>query len=634
MKNRIISAILALCLCASLVAVFTFASSAEGTTGKDVATLRKEVQNFITTATKLKARDDYQNMPEGMQTKAEATVKLEGLVAEATALFKQGSSAAVEDLEAFLFKVFGDWDPEQMDYSDPEKTYREFQNALFLRTQAINEEVAFGEKGYMKISRRDYTIESWRALAAAAAEIAAICYSSTGNPRILTITRSEMWKALQDYYAAYDALVQFEGDKEINNLKGLLYRNLETNETVDIVNLVYIPPFEWKLEELINASQENPNSEATLAYKAWVEGAYAAYNDPDATAEEMRKYVDDNYYLGGEYDKTAYPDKEDLSPYVVESPDEMSDEDFKEKYGEKATRYMKLLNIRDSAIETFRASLFVGETFKKAARLIVFSVSYDKELGYYDQADYTAFENYVNDFFIAANDYRTTDVYLRDACEKIVAARDELMTKKLDINVYEVVYNKVMEYYNSAIKNYRELFESHTVKKLEAAIVKFEEARAEYENYANAGGTDPEKLDTLYQNLISATYYLQQARAEIRVFEPGEDPNQATGSGSTTLTNVTLDGVYNAAKILLNDMTEFNNYMTDAMDEDGAYPYTEDSLSGFFEKLAALQELVDLYEQEEENEQQHTMAKSDFLALMLDAIQIQIELVNVRTSDD
>ena len=263
-----------------------------------------------------------------------------------------------------------------------------------------------------------------------------------------------------------------------------------------------------------------------------------------------------------------------------------------------------------------------------------FSVSYDKELGYYDQADYTAFENYVNDFFVAANDYRTTDVYLRNAYEKIVAARDELMTKKLDINVYEVVYNKVMEYYNSAIKNYRELFESHTVKKLEAAIIKFEEARAEYENYANAGGTDPEKLDTLYQNLISATYYLQQARSEIRVFEPGEDPNQATGSGSTTLTNVTLDGVYNAAKILLNDMTEFNNYMTDAMDEDGAYPYTEDSLSGFFEKLAALQELVDLYEQEEENEQQHTMAKSDFLALMLDAIQIQIELVNVRTSDD
>ena len=626
MKKRIIAAILSLCLCASLAAAFTFSSFAESVTGKDLSTLRSELDAFLNQVYALISRDDYENMPAGMQTKSDATVKLENLLDEGEELLIEGSA---EEIETFLLDVFGGWDDTAKTYSEPDKTYIEFLNALFLRTKAIDNEVARGEKGYTKLSRRDYTIESWRALALAAANLASV---STGeSPEILRMNRSDIWELLTKYYTAYDNLVEYEGDKEINDLKGLLYLNIMTNETVDIISLSLRAPFGWELPEIISSSQENPNSPETIAFKTWVEGAIAAYNDPNATAEELRKYVDDKYYLKGENNLDIDTNKES---YPVESPSELSDEDFSAKYGEKAWREMNPVATRDNEILKFRNSLFVGEAFRKAARKIIETVSYDKELGYYDSTDYNAFMGVVNPFFSAANDYMTTDAYLRDAYNKIVAARDELVTKKLDINLYDAVYNKVMAYYNQSIKDFRFLFEIATVEKLEIAIDKFETARDAYESYVNAGGTDADKLDTLYQNLITATYYLQQARSEIKVKEAGEDPNQGGGSSSTDLANITLEGIYSAAKILLTDMSEFNNYMTDALDEDGAYPYTEESLALFWEKLEALQALIDKYEEEADNAQPHTMVKSDFITLMLEAMKVQIDLVNVRTSND
>ena len=46
MKKRIIAIILSLCLCISLVAALTLSSSAESVTGKDLATLKKELNAF------------------------------------------------------------------------------------------------------------------------------------------------------------------------------------------------------------------------------------------------------------------------------------------------------------------------------------------------------------------------------------------------------------------------------------------------------------------------------------------------------------------------------------------------------------------------------------------------------------
>ena len=626
MKKRIIAAILSVCLCASLVAAWTLSSSAESITGKDIATLRTEINAFVSKAEELAARDDYQNMPAGMQTKAEATVKLEAYIEEGKSLIKTDS---VEDAEAFLLKVYGGWDDVKKEYTDPDKAYIEFLNALFLRTKAIDEEVARGEKGYTKLSRKDYTIETWRELAAAAAALAAV--SEGNNPAILRLTRSEAWKLLTAYYNAYDNLVPFDGDKEINDLRGMLYLNIMTNETVDIIGLTRRSPFGWELPDLFVSSQENPNSPETLAFKEWVNGAIAAYNNPDVTAEELRKYVDDKYYLKGENNLDIDTNEEN---YPVESPDELSDEDFHAKYGEKAGRVMNPLAIRDDEILKFRNSLFVGVAFKNAVKKITDTVSYDNDLGYYNSADYNEFSQIVGLYSEMANDYLTSDKELREGYEEIVAARDELLTKKLDINLYDVVYNKVMKFYNESIKNYRDLFERETVLRLETAIAKFEAAKADYENYVNAGGTDADKLDALYQNLITATYFLQQTRSEIRVKENGDDPNQGGGSGSTDLKNITLDGVYNAAKTLLTDMTEFNNYMEDALLDDGAYPYTEESLALFREKLEALQALVDKYEEEADAEQPHTMVKSDFITLMLEAIKVQIDMENVRTSND
>lgn len=625
MKKRIIALILSVCLCASLVAGLTLASSAESVTGKDLATLKKEINGFLNQAEMLAVRDDYQNMPEGMQTKADATVTLEGLISEAEGLLTTDS---VEDAEAFLLKVYGGWDDVKKTYTEPDKAYIEFLNALFLRTKAVDEEMVRGEKGYGNLNRRDYTIESWRELASAAANLAAI--SEGNNPQILTLTRSQVWALMSAYYKAYDNLVPFEGDKEVNELRGVLYANLKTNETVDILKMARRAAYGWELPDIIVASEENPNSAETLAFKAWVEGAIAAYNDPAATADELRKYVDDNYYLGGDNDLGIFFDEN----YIVESPEQMDDDAFHAKYGEKATREQQPYKTRDDAILAFRDSLFVGYNFRNAANKIIDTVSYDNDLGYYNASDYNKFLNVVNPYFELANDYTVSDKFLREAYNEIVAARDELLKKKLDINLYDAVYNRVIDFYNKSIKDYRELFVTETVERLEAAIAKFENAKAAYDEYVNAGGTDETKLDTLYQNLITATYFLQQTRSEIRVKEYGEDPNQGGGSGSTSLSNISLDGVYNSAKTLLTDMTEFSNYMEDALDEDGEYPYSEESLALFREKLEALQALVDKYEEEADNEMPHTMVKSDFIALMLEAIKVQIDLENVRTSND
>ena len=374
MKKRIIAIILSLCLCISLVAALTLSSSAESVTGKDLATLKKELNAFLNQAELLVMRDDYQNMPAGMQTKSDATVKLEELIAEADALL---STDSVEDAEAFLLKVFGGWDDVKKIYTEPDKAYIEFLNAIFLRTKAIDNEVARGEKGYLKLARRDYTIESWRALAEAAANIAAV--SEGNNPPILTISRSEMWALLSAYYTAYDNLVPFEGDKEINDLRGYLYLNIMTKETVDIISMVKRAPFGWELLDLLASSEENPNSPETLAYKTWVEGAIAAYNNPNVTAEELRKYVDDRYYLKGK--NTLDIDTNKVN-YPVESPEELNDEDFRAKYGEDAWRSMNPLVIRDNEILKFRDSLFVGYKFRNAAKKIIDTVSYDNELGY------------------------------------------------------------------------------------------------------------------------------------------------------------------------------------------------------------------------------------------------------------
>ena len=50
MKKRIIAIILSLCLCISLVAALTLSSSAESVTGKDLATLKKELNAFLNQA--------------------------------------------------------------------------------------------------------------------------------------------------------------------------------------------------------------------------------------------------------------------------------------------------------------------------------------------------------------------------------------------------------------------------------------------------------------------------------------------------------------------------------------------------------------------------------------------------------
>ena len=100
MKKRVAAAVLALAIVASVVAVISIPSYA-ATMGKTQSKLVGELTDFIKTAETQVPRDDYQNLPEGMQTKHPLTVELEEKIAQAKEV---RSRKDVDEMDAFLMR--------------------------------------------------------------------------------------------------------------------------------------------------------------------------------------------------------------------------------------------------------------------------------------------------------------------------------------------------------------------------------------------------------------------------------------------------------------------------------------------------------------------------------------------------
>lgn len=624
MKKRILTLLLVLALSASLFAAFAINASAT-TMGKTVNEMVPELTAFLGIAKAQVSRDDFENMPAGMQTKHPATVKLEGLIEEATALRKaKNEPGAEEKMDAFLVELFGGWDAEKEDYKNGNKPYGDFQNALYLRGEPIEKEVFNGEKGWYGLDRGNYTLESWRDLAAAVAAIDRTFRVVDGYFPLQDMKRSEMYYLIQDYYKAFDNLKKFDGDPKVNSLKMVLYYVLNTNETVDIINFCDYTPFGWELKELVKTSQENPNAPETLAFKAWVDSAWDCYNNPNATVEDIEKYVDNHWYRYG-------TKEENYEFQVCESPEELDDEAFEEKYP-KNERFQNYVKYRDDEIAKFRDSIFVGGNYRDAANKVYFSVYYDYQLGYYSKEDFSVFQKVLDDGIDLGKNYLTTDVQLRAHYDKVLAAHKVLLSQRLDINAYDSVYNKVMEYYNKSIKGWEHLFKADTVNALVLAIDNYEKAKKAYDDAVSSGTTDAKVIDRLYQDLISASYYLEQKFVAIEPLpKPDEGEGEGGNGGGTNLPAITLEALYASASQMCNDASEFEFLMYTEKENSGKFPYSEESMEAFYTAYEALSELVSTYVEETETEKPHSMTKDDFINKMLDltVAQLSLELANI-----
>lgn len=307
MKKRILSAILALAVIASLMTTVSFSAFAARQiiiddlgTAMSRSAMDSRIDAFLVTAKGQVARDDYQNMPAGMQTKGEATIKLEKQIEEGTDILNNPSKYSDEDVENFLIDLFGGWDSENRTFVDENKPYGDFQDAYLLRYKALDKVLYWGEgNGYAVLVREEYTVESWTPLAEFMErfELEFLTVTPTLQYTGLAVaSRSTVYNKLQEYYALVAQLVKFDGDLETNRLRGLLYDTLHTEKTVSLTmdQLLTRPDADdtTELAQQVRKALNLGDKQAALAAaREWYEGALAAFNDPNATAEDIKPFL-------------------------------------------------------------------------------------------------------------------------------------------------------------------------------------------------------------------------------------------------------------------------------------------------------------------------------------------------------
>jgi len=115
MKKKILAVLLAITMVTSLSSAFAveiFAAEPELSPimGKTMIAMRNEISSFISIAAGQIERDDYQNMPEGLQNIHPQTLILQEKHDRARTV---RSSGDINLMEEFLLEIYGGWDPEK-----------------------------------------------------------------------------------------------------------------------------------------------------------------------------------------------------------------------------------------------------------------------------------------------------------------------------------------------------------------------------------------------------------------------------------------------------------------------------------------------------------------------------------------
>ncbi len=496
MKKRILSAILAAAVMISVIASVSFSAFAERTiiiddlgTPMSAKEMRGKLDAFLTVADDQIIRDDYEKMPEGMRTKSEATYKLESLMQRAEELaYDQNSSE--EDLEALLLELFGGWDPEKRDFVNPNKPYGDFQDALLLRYKALDKVLYWDENtGYAVLQREDYTVESWQPLAdfMAKFELDFLTVDAV-NPYtgLATATRSQIYYKLQEYLALVNTLVRFEGDKETNRLRGILYDAIHIETTYGVSIEDYLArgdsddtsELSQKIRKIMNLGDKEAAKQALLD---WYRKAQELFNDPNTTAEDIKPLLTMKLLMtdtksaevespftpeeleAQTFEVAGLPDGEKRTEKVYELRGTVYFKKSQQKENGKlvfddegnpvftytaTTYHYNYFSLRNGLIETYLNTLFVHNNYRKYKNsMFYFAEAENNKGGAYSSEDWKAYLAAFarGDALLGTPKAKETEFY--SAIERVIAAYEKFSQTKYLVSAYDSYGKALIEYY-------------------------------------------------------------------------------------------------------------------------------------------------------------------------------------------
>lgn len=586
MKKRILSFMLVLAMSFSLGAVFTFAADDTGpVTGMTASELKTQIQGFVQTANGLIKRDDWEKIPGA--SKSPATTTLENQREQAKAVYTAGNIA---EMESFLIDLFGGWDAEKKEFVLGDKPYSEFKEAIMLK--GLNEETAYGEKGYweilpvignVEITKKDedgneikevvelrdytnpgqYTVESWAKFREQLDFLNEYLTVSDGVMPYMNATRSEVYFILQDYYAAYDALELLPSgqDPEINRLNSLL------KEVLDFEDRKGYPVQKW-----FDGVTINTDSKEMQEFKDWLAAAESLVDNPNATADQYKQYI----YLG-----TLIRDPND-DDVLIETPE-----------GQVGLFAGKYTFYYDNMQAAFESSVLLDNGYRAARSEIYYEALADYESGRYKKEDWDVFlkafeegDRLLNMSWIS--NQKTEDQFLSALQNVQTAYYDVLLPTRVNDAQHELIYKNAKALYDGLKeKDELDLYVPDTVVALENALNEYELVLDQLNEYKASGNVDNTVLAKMVERANQKAVNIQNAVAGLKLLQ---DENAA---GTTEILTF-AKGILEDAKQCLVNLEEDGGRFGYSIDE----MYFADTINAYNVEIRNLEKQIDTLEKE------------------------------------
>ena len=588
MKKRVLAAILTLALVASLVAAISIPSYA-ATMGKTQSKLIGELSEFIKTAESQIPRDDWQNIP-GETGEHPLTTELKAKIVEAKALRGEKN---VDKMDAFLVDLYGGWVELKDDkdvptgeygYGDSNKPFTKFQDTLNIRWgrgnyfkknyTGVEYSLYYGDKPLSQLKRENYTIESWEEFRKTVDVIEAYMNVTSEYPttHMSVCTRSEMYKNLQDYYAAYDKLVPFNGDKEVNKYRGYLH---------DVLFRTYCKPYVekgWTFEEMYTVMdvKKPADSPEYNAFKNFVESCTNIYNDANATVEQLQGCLDmePRYTVKTEtssYQITKSEAEKQIAEGKLKEADLVRETDEDGKPTDKYVMKYEYQEKMSGYVQDFRDNIYLGKKYREDKNPIYQKALLEYQNGKSTKENWDIFMKCFEKVDAVINEPLTKESVFVQGIADVRAAYEVLKGTYTDKKQYELAYEQITEW----VKEKGELdkiYTAATVETFKTALKTFEDAYASFQ-----------KGETLYteEDLYTFILYIYNAKDGLKLLDDGGDKD-----------DVGLEEVLNQMVVLFDEFTYIKEEFTTMFEDNDVDELQQECFDLFIEAYDAFEKLM------------------------------------------
>lgn len=716
MYKKVISIFLSVSILLSFTVVTAFADSeVSPIMRKDYATLKNELRGFIITAKSQIDRDDWQNIP-GETAPIWQTRKLQERRDLAAQLY--ASNASIKEIEDFLLKLFGGWDPEKEVISGDTKTYGGYiggnlpyspmQNALLLRGWAFDRYVALDPQyGYDKFTpvigevtiqhrivtkpaviievdgeeiiaegegseiEKDangdpvlvrseikdvcgiatnpgqYTIESWYNFAKQINKTLNVMYSTDEFPasELITLTRSQVQKKLDEYRAAVDALELIPSETDPNLTEEQKAEKRENNRLRSIAQLLvdswddpeannYPNPLAYRhsYDTILNR-QDGSTTQAkideinewlsshdisykltglatdktkTEEYRAWFQQMEAVAFDKNSTTEELKKYINFRETYAYDYQMLYVDEAED--PAKIRAEYETT---------------IDYAHIRETVYTEFYSQIFCSRNYSPVKNAIYQQAESDRLAHRYDGAE-AEFQKFLKGFDKGDSLNQetikiTTESQYWDALSDVMAAYEELLKYRIDKPMHELLYEKIIAFIKDSSN--KSLYTDESWQQLEHAVAAYEEQlkinKVINDEIAVSNMSESEKAEATAAALeeLNVKAYLMNEKFNALV---------------PLSVKVTTNEILNAANQLLAKAQQVYDFL-----EGEDMPYTQESFLEFERAYMALKLVLQtIHDENLKNGSYSSYGDSDILSLMVDLIVAQTGLIYMPETCD